>query len=389
VPSTGVSPNPYQSVKGFDGRFDVFAVGQPFPNASFSKTAPELKQQIKYALRSYLPGFAVGKIDVVAQDIGGILITKLANEDPQVAAAIRKLITLNSPFGGSALAKKLIDLRDSAVTFDTTLPKIDPLNPPELSWNALATNLRNRFKVDWCGVAVATMGYTPAFYLGGAVEDIQPGSAELAALTGVPVPTHRMQTTTNELGIVSIGPTFSLSAMWASLGLFCGGLTPDATTVEWTQNLIHAKQIVKTLLSVRSALKEEDPEDRLDGLMKAYKSTVKLGWKDLTDPSLPKPVFGTAQQPVENDRFAESASLLGSLGTDSQAATTIAGDADHFSLTETNNTPASACLANNDFKQLPSDVNGDGTPDAVCRVMWLLEAHPNPSAGPQLFFKNP
>src|SRR5581483_9836074 len=66
VPPTGVAPHDAgASVPGFDGRFDVFAVGKDFPSEPFATLAPILRNDIKAALARYLPGFALGKIDVV------------------------------------------------------------------------------------------------------------------------------------------------------------------------------------------------------------------------------------------------------------------------------------------------------------------------------------
>ncbi|MGE5245125.1 MAG: PKD domain-containing protein [Betaproteobacteria bacterium] len=382
VPPSGLSTDASFPVAGFDGRFDVFAVGEPFPTASFAKLAPELRLDIKGALTDYLSDFAIGKIDVVAHSMGALLISKLAHEDPRIAAAIRKLITLDSPFAGSALAKKLVDIRETNPIKDIDLKQdaVDPLNPPDDFLTSSPPAVKVKVKVDWCATAVRAIGLTPAFYLKGALDDLQPGSSELTPLLDPVVPNHRIALETNTLTTLSISPSLSINGMWAALGLLCG-ITPDASTVEWTQNLNNAKEIISTLVSMKGSLEKQGAK-RLKGLLKVLKTTLKLGEKDLTSTG-PAPVFASA-----NDRIVESASQLGSIPPDDPAATTVAGNVDHSSVNSTAAIPISACLAGNDFLDPPvkPDLNGDGVPDVVCHVMRLLEADPTASApAPRLF----
>ena len=47
------------------GRFDLFTVGSPNLSAGFAEGARQLRADIGYSLQTYLPGYAVGKIDVM------------------------------------------------------------------------------------------------------------------------------------------------------------------------------------------------------------------------------------------------------------------------------------------------------------------------------------
>jgi PKD repeat protein len=393
VPPTGVAAFASSvPVPGFDGRFDVFAVGRDHPTDPFAVLAPALRGDIKAALASYLPGFAVGKIDVVAHSMGGILASKIATEDPKIASAIRKLITLDSPFGGTALANKLVEIRETNPISSIDIEQeaedgIDPFDAPE-SMLGLPGGQKLKLEIDWCALVVRAIGLTPSFYLKGAVDDFKIDSAELAALRRVVVPTHRVAFGTNRLNLLSIAPTLSINGLWAGMGLLCG-ITPDATTVEWTQNLINAKQIITTLLSMGSSLAEEEAAERLKGILEVLESTLKMGVKQLLQPDAPPtPVFAG-----DNDRIVEGASQLGAIPVDDSASTTFDGDVDHSSVINSSGASVAACLAGNDFLDPPQipDVNGDGVRDIVCRVMRLLEADPTTNPVPpakRLFFKS-
>lgn len=392
VPSDGVGLDFGRAVRGFDGRFDVFAVGAPAATDSFASLSTELRLDIKQALVDYLPGFAVGKIDVVGHSMGGLLVTKLANGDPKIAAAIRKVITLNSPFGGSSLADKLVELREASPIKEVDLGaiKLDPLNPPSIdAVKALSADQQVKVKLNWCALIVQAVGMTPAFYLRGAVDDLRTTSAEIAALGTVPVPTHRIESDTNTLTAFEIGPSLALDGLWAGLAVGCG-LTPDPSTVEWSANVIHAVNAVKTIAGALMGLKgEADAAKRLDGLTRALEKTAKTGAKQLFNElllgKLPKPVFAT-----DDDRIVDGANQLGTIPVDDPAATVLAGHVDHNSILVTSNTPVDACLADKDFVEPPKDVNGDGTVDAVCVVMRLLEADPSTTLplSQRRFFKN-
>jgi PKD repeat protein len=395
VPPTGVAPHDSgASVPGFDGRFDVFAVGKDFPSEPFATLAPMLRNDIKAALARYLPGFALGKIDVVGHSMGGLLISKLAHEEPRIAAAIRKLITLDSPFGGSALADKLAEIRSTNPIKEIDLEQeaqsgIDPLAPTK-SVLGLPPGMKVKVKLDWCATIVRALGWTPAADLGGgALDDLRTGSAELTQLTNVLVPSHRVALETNTLNLLSIAPSHSIDGLWAGMGLLCG-ITPDASTVEWTQNLINAKQIISTLLDMKDALEEQGAK-RLKGLLEVLKSTLQEGVQQLLQPDEPpSPIFSS-----ENDRIVDGPSQLagfpsGEFGT---STTTVAGDVDHSSVHSSAGIQPAACLNGNDFLDPPvkPDVNGDGTRDVVCHVMRLLEADPSLNPAPpatRLFFKN-
>ncbi len=395
VPPTGVAAHdPGASVPGFDGRFDVFAVGKDFPSESFATLAPMLRNDIKAALARYLPGFALGKIDVVGHSMGGLLVSKLAHEDPRIAASIRKLITLDSPFGGSALADKLAEIRRTNPISGVDLEQeaqsdIDPLAAGE-GVLGLPPGLKAKVEVDWCALIVRAVGWTPSADLGGgALDDLKTDSAELAQLTDVVVPSHRIQLETNRLNLLSIAPSHSINGLWAGMGLLCG-ITPDASTVEWTQNLINAKQIIETLLDMKDALQEQGAK-RLKGLLEVLQSTLKMGVKQLLQPDAPpSPIFSS-----DNDRIVDGPSQLAGFpsGEFGKSTTTVAGDVDHSSVHNSAGIQPAACLNGNDFLDPPvkPDLNGDGIRDVVCHVMRLLEADPSFNPAPpatRLFFKN-
>ena len=103
----------YQAREGYDGRFDLFVVGSRHASAGFAVGArqPARRHRILAAgLTS--PGYAIGKVDIIAHSMGGVLARKLTNEDPQVRHAVRKLILINSPQGGSPVADKIVEARD-------------------------------------------------------------------------------------------------------------------------------------------------------------------------------------------------------------------------------------------------------------------------------------
>jgi hypothetical protein len=266
---------------------------------------------------------------------------------------------------------------------------IDPLAPGE-GVLGLPPGLKAKVEIDWCALIVRAVGWTPSADLGGgALDDLKTDSAELAQLTNVLVPSHRIELETNRLNLLSIAPSHSINGLWAGMGLLCG-ITPDASTVEWTQNLVNAKQIIETLLDVKDALQEQGAK-RLKGLLEVLKSTLQMGVKQLLQPDAPpSPIFSS-----ENDRIVDGPSQLagfpaGEFGT---STTTVGGNVDHSSVHSTAGIQPAACLNGNDFLDPPvkPDLNGDGIPDVVCHVMRLLEADPSLNPVPpamRLFFKN-
>jgi hypothetical protein len=381
VPPAGFVSGDYTvPVAGFDGRFDLFAVGESIATSRFADGAATVQFQIKQALDNYLPGFAISKVDVIAHSMGGLLTNKLANENPRIAAAIHKVVTLDSPFNGSALADAIAEIRGREPIKKNDLPLVDALDPK--SYSSLTGPVKIEVKLDWCAMAIQSAGWTPAFFIRGAIDDLRPGSAEIGALraAGVTVPNHRVSV---EMSAIGGGATAPVIGLWAALGLLCN-LTPDASTVEATIQLRLSKDAIKTVLGVRSALGEADSAARLEGLLGAYKSTVKLAVKDELRGD-PKTVFSGA-----NDRVVEGPSQLGSISASDQATTAIVGLADHVSVKQTPGVQASACLGQDTFVRTVRDFDGDSVPDVVCKVMWLLEADPDPPPPAlRVFFKNP
>ena len=235
-------------VAGSDGRFDLFAVGESIATSRFADGAATVQFQIKQALDNYLPGFAISKVDVIAHSMGGLLTNKLANENPRIAAAIHKVVTLDSPFNEYALADAIAEIRGREPIKKNDLPLVETLDPK--SYSSLTGPVKIEVKLDWCAMAIRSAGWTPAFFIRGAIDDLRPGSAEIGALraAGVTVPNHRVSV---EMSAIGGGATAPVIGLWAALGLLCN-LTPDASTVKTTIQLRLSKDAIKTVLGVRN-----------------------------------------------------------------------------------------------------------------------------------------
>jgi pimeloyl-ACP methyl ester carboxylesterase len=74
------------------------------------------KGEFRQSLQAYEPAdFAIGKVDVIGHSMGGVLTRKLVTDDPAIRSSIRKLIALNSPFKGSPVADKIVEVRDNGL----------------------------------------------------------------------------------------------------------------------------------------------------------------------------------------------------------------------------------------------------------------------------------
>lgn len=276
---------------------------------------------------------------------------------------------------------------------------------------------------------------------GGAVDDLQTGSAEINALAtaGVNAPNHRVIVDLNANGG---GVSADIIAMWAALGLACN-LTPDESTIEATKQVQISAKVVSLALKLLLAGGEAGPApSSASGIGGATGVGGELSLAEATGGELSLPaggelslaesgggvsvagtapgdltlsempaalgkirglqsgllasslgLFQTDPQPVFstvlNDRAVEDASQRGQVPAVDPSVTDVLGLADHSSVKRSPGVPASACLAGNDFVSAVRDLDGNGTPDVVCRVMWLLELDPNPAPPAQkLFFKN-
>ena len=102
VPEGGL-PVAYAPTKGFDGRFDVFAVGNPNVRDG-CRGGNGVKEQIKLSLAMSLPGYAIGRVDVIGHSMGSLVIRQIiddfiASEAPWRGVTkmpFRKLIAMDS-----------------------------------------------------------------------------------------------------------------------------------------------------------------------------------------------------------------------------------------------------------------------------------------------------
>jgi pimeloyl-ACP methyl ester carboxylesterase len=384
----------FAAFEGFDGRFDVFAIGGPYATAPFAEGAAGIQAQMKSVLGSYLPSFAFGKVDIVGHSMGGVLARRLTNDDPLIRAAVRKIIALNSPFAGSELANKIVQFRDEI-----------PINASETDvMSALSSIARNPDRVlgpnvkplalaDICAAAIQGLDLTLRFNLTGAVDDLQTTSAEIQRLLagGIRVPSHHIVGgTTDEqtdlgIGFSPVGDALFMSpteAMWNALGLMCN-LTPDPETLETTVLLKTKKEALTTVIAIAKLAKLRGAA-RTKAWLGFWEDANKMAIKELLIGNDPTPIFSGI-----NDRVVSEASQRAGLPADTLAMTAMDGRTDHVVVRHTPAITVEACQTfdpvegpriRSDFR----DLNADRTLDITCRVMFLIEADP---AG-NLFFRN-
>ena len=194
VPSTGI-PATFTHVEGFDGRFDLFAVGNPGATGTFAEEAAAVRDQIGMSIRGYLRGFAIGKVDVVGHGTGGVLIRRLANtfsgNDADLSRVpFRKLVAIDAPLLGSRLASKINEINGQYLISKPQLnnPK-DLLDVADILSSVTDTSeispaLKLEIKLETCAFMIQALGTTPRFFSGGAVIDLAIGSAEYPAIAG-------------------------------------------------------------------------------------------------------------------------------------------------------------------------------------------------------------
>jgi len=411
---------PYVLRPGFDGRFDLFSVGSVDTSRPLAVEVGEVRGDIKTILNSYLPGFAIGKIDILGHSMGGLIARKMTSDNPVIAQAVRKLIIINSPLRGTPVADKVVQTRDdwtvNIKSFDKLL--IDFLNP---SSTALSDpSISNFFKLNLCYALIAGGGAFPAFNVhNGAVDDLQ---TTATVIYNNSVPTHHIVTT---MDYPYMGASFEVTLMWRALGYFCKW-TPDSSTVENTTAFNATAEIVKTIAGAASGLLKAGglqtgpypttnisfnnltlvPELSMavqKGLYKGLKSGISL--QKFLD-KVPTPVFSSPA----NDRLVPATSALEGLTFNDQTVTQVLGYADHQSTKISSGIPLSDCVVYNvngiivsspigvpQFRtsvgggieyQNPDPLNPFSTviqkPPAACHVMNLLEADPQGA-----YFKQP
>jgi pimeloyl-ACP methyl ester carboxylesterase len=399
VPSSGVG-NRFAAVKGFDGRFDLFAVGSPFAGKKLAEEMDFLKTDIRLSLAGYLPGFAIGKVDVIGHSMGGVLIRRLTNDfvSAQLPVPFRKLIALDSPFRGSALAAKIREIRARSATKqtlrDTPQDYLKFISAAQAG--EFGVDVKALFDVDKCAFAVQAIGTTPRFFTHGAVQDLEPGSVELQALAaaGIEIPSHHIVGITADpvLGVTS-SPTIGaglleeVTLLWVVLGQFCN-LTPEAETIPATilvQSSVDLTMFALSYSSTIGRIKELIPgriplgdiTKRGEEMLREFGRLAKVTSDQAATPD-PIPVF-TGDNP-ENDRIVESTSQMGGLSADDPAVTIVQGYTDHTAIIESAGVPVSACDLSAPALSPPQPLNNDTIPDVVCRVIQLLES---PAAGPR------
>jgi uncharacterized repeat protein (TIGR01451 family) len=184
-----------------DAGLDVAFADYTFTSGgSFSTNVPGLYETVADAIGVvHQAGFAGSRVDLVGHGAGGILARLHAQRHSSQGVNyglgdVHKLITIGSPHGGSWLASVVATLQTN--------------NPPAYA------NLRSAILS-----ASQASGYVPAIDLsGGALGDESYGSAALADLQGVAVPSHAIATT---------GGTVASPDIYSFLQ-FCLGLTVGA-----------------------------------------------------------------------------------------------------------------------------------------------------------------
>jgi triacylglycerol esterase/lipase EstA (alpha/beta hydrolase family) len=364
----------FETRPGWEGqygpRFDLFNVGSEYPTQNLAEETRTVRQHIALSLFGYRTGYAIGKIDLVAHSMGGMMSRKMIGEDARVRDAVRKLIIINSPLRGSPLADKVVATRDLVETLLSQTPR-DPWNPVWLGAPP------PEVKDNLCYNALQAIGHWRPFNIfNGAIDDLQTNSGEVTNLQsyvsqGLTVPTHHLVTSTT-------GADLSYSAdvrmLWASLGLFCNW-TPDANTVNLTQLLKvgaeAAKQLAGSVVAFLAKLDGASALGFLAGAKNAYDG-LEIG----LDP--PTPIFSS----IDNDRVVPLSSQLEGLSPGDPSVTEVFGATDHQDIKLTTGVTVERCVdRTSGVPQFHTpatvpDLDRDGQPDAVCHVIELLELDP-------------
>jgi hypothetical protein len=205
----------------------------------------------------------------------------------------------------------------------------------------------------------------------------------LLAGGGIKAPTHSIVTTLSkpDLFALSFGSAAGsqtlpeVGALWYALGLACN-LTPDRNTETATTLMKTSAEAIKTLVSFgASAWAKGADFNATKQLFDQLKDTLKSGM-DLAGVDAPEAVFAE----TENDRVVTRTSQLGGL-TSLDPAVTFVDPNDHQQAKITKGGAPISCISYDlsnptGIDGRVRDINGDGLPDPVCRVIDLLERSP-------------
>jgi hypothetical protein len=329
--------------------------------------------------------------------MGGVLARILTNA-PQIQSAVRKLILINSPQGGTQLADKIFEESRKLPLTIAPDEAFDLIGTTPGDLLRTRPNVKGMFKPEMCSLVLNY--YTQGNLHRGAVADLRTrlvdeegDPTEIAHIvTGVwNVPTHHVVTRTTGPDDNVLGNSLEVSGMWSALGLLCN-LTPTRDTADATQLLKTSVNIVKVMFAWTKALGASQSRmgvwsysERQKMMVDLIESGVKQGFQELLGLTAPQPVFDGP-----NDRVVPEWSQLGNgLGLPSgpltfghDAVTQVTGTTDHQSAKITPRLSRPMCKHIDPKSGLVSfyeditDMNGDGKPDPTCRVMSLLEDDP-------------
>jgi pimeloyl-ACP methyl ester carboxylesterase len=378
----------FKSFKGFHDHFDVFTVGIDNAADRFEFLATHTAREFRTSLQAYEPAdFAVGKVDVIGHSMGGVLTRKLVTDDPKIKAVVRKLIALNSPFKGSPVADRVVEIRDNLAAHANTVR--DFFSP-----DAPADPALKKAKLDFlCAGMVTAANIMPGISINrGAVDDLRTALIRDGQLTelgkldqaGIPVPMHVITDQFTSTGgsnnpLTAFGVHDQVKALWAVLGWACN-LTPEEDTREATRVVQASADIGLALVSagvkVGSAALGAVPKLTGVGLVGSALQAKSAG--ELAFGEAPVPVF----EHSPNDRVVLLSSQFGGIPSGSGAITADYGRTDHLESKRTGGITFEQCATNDasgwHFNNTSpvSDLNGDQSPDPACRMAQLLEADP-------------
>lgn len=393
VPAGGLLPG-FASTAGFDGRFDVFAVGTPNAHGTIADESKNVRAQMKLALMESLPGYAIGRVDVIGHSMGALIIRQLINdfvtsESPwggTIKLPFRKLIAMDTPFAGTPLADKIVEIRSRLpvrVNLGVPTDLLDVVTSfADGATPQIAPEVKVAAKLESCALIVQSAGLTPGFFIRGAMDDLVAGSPAILRILnqGIVVPSHHI------IGVTTppdVGISLVMEALWLPLGYFCN-LTPDETTGEATK---FNNAVTEALAFIAQALvgKVKLPSLSIGAKMpwaKVSESTkmvlTRVGpvaqfAKEQAENLDPTVIF-----PSENDRAVQGGSQRGGLPIGDTATTNFDGRIDHNTILNSPGVPVSACgdLSSITAPTRLEDLNGDGTFDITCKLIFLLEAAP-------------
>jgi pimeloyl-ACP methyl ester carboxylesterase len=421
----------YVPRQGFDGRFDLFNIGSNRTRKHVVDEVKDVKAEIAQSLNgsdaahAYLPGFAVGKIDLVAHSMGGLISREMLT-DPLISGAVRKLILINSPLRGTPIADKVVAIRNELLL---DLDKLDAVSPedvlhprvPDLLDLTAGPLFRQAVNVSACNMAIKLGGLTPYLNIyNGAVDDLQTAlvdengnDTEVGRLkkdldaNGTRVPTHHVVTTTADAELAAT-PFGEVGKLWNIVARLCNW-TPDHTTVERTRAekaAIEAGVVlaggellgeVTELFGLEHHAVEGIPFVENEAqLVESAHSLTELN-NTVAEAHFPDslPFLGEDAEVIfqePSDRVVPMSSQLEGQSLGGLSITQVRGIVDHQQAKITPELRPSTCIAKspdgrplpqfnapgNNFISVDRDANGNPqqTPALACQIMNLLELDP-------------